>query len=144
MTKQEAFIAAARALKGAKWRHRGRRPWAVDCLGLLVLAGRAAGEEWDTPKVYGREPWDDQLRQGLIRTFGHALPKSEARPGDIALIRWRREEPSHVAVIANHPDGGLSMVHAHNIAGVCEQRIAHPFDDVIIEVYRPWPDTRSL
>lgn len=145
MTAQrDAFICAARSLKGARWRHRGRKPWAVDCLGLLDLAGRSAGLSIETPRLYGREPWDDQLRTGLNKRFGKPLHPSQAQAGDIALIRWKGHEPSHVAIVADHPEGGLSMIHAHNIAGVTEHRIAHPFDACIIEVYRPWPATSSL
>lgn len=147
MTQLDEFIEAARSLKGARWRHRGRKPWAVDCLGLLELSGKKAATaddgRWTTPNVYGREPWDDQLRAGLRQRFGDPLPPAQARAGDIALIRWRKEEPSHVAIVADHPDGGLSMIHAHNIAGVTEHRIAHPFDQNVIEVYRPWPATLS-
>lgn len=139
--KRTAFIAGGRSLKGARWRHRGRKAWAVDCLGLLELAARQAGELWTTPRIYGREPWEDSLRQGLRERFGAPFPPAEAIPADIALIRWRRQEPSHVAIVADHPDGGLSMIHAHNIHGVCEHRIAPPFDTFIIEVYRPWPVT---
>lgn len=139
---RDSFIAAARKLKGARWRHRGRKPWAVDCLGLIVLAAAEGGlDVQDAPRLYGREPWDDQLRAGLRKRFGQPLPPAQAQPGDIALIRWGRSEPSHVAIIADHPDGGLSMIHAHNIQGVTEHRISHPFDSFIIEVYRPWPAT---
>lgn len=136
------FIDAARRLKGARWRHRGRKPWAVDCIGLIVLAAKDAGLNVDdAPRLYGVDPWEDQLREGLRNRFGEALHPSQAQPADIALIRWGRGEPSHVAIVADHPDGGLSMIHAHNIAGVTEHRIAHPFDKFIIEVYRPWPAT---
>lgn len=144
MSQAAAFIAAARELKGARWRHRGRKPWAVDCLGLLDLAGRKAGLVIETPRLYGREPWDDELRTGLRKEFGEPLHPSMAQPGDIALIRWKGHEPCHVAIVADHPEGGLSMIHAHNIAGVTEHRIAPPFDASIIEVYRPWPVTSSL
>lgn len=145
-----AFIDAGRALVGkARWRHRGRKPWAVDCIGLLVLSARAAGvgERWRVGEAddipYGREPWDDGLRQALQGRFGAPLLPAEAKPGDIALIRWRAGEPSHVAIVADHPDGGLSMIHAHSLSGVCEHRIAGPFAEYIVEVYRPWPDTPS-
>lgn len=45
MSQRDAFVAAARSMLGVKWRHQGRQPWAVDCLGLIVLAMRAAGRE---------------------------------------------------------------------------------------------------
>lgn len=139
----ERFVAAARALRGARWRHRGRKPWAVDCLGLLVLAGHEAGLAVRAPRVYGREPWDGALRRGLREHFGEPLPPGEARFGDVPLIRWRAGEPSHVAIVGDHPAGGLTLIHAHNIRGVVEHALAPPFDAVIVEVYRPWPVTSS-
>ena len=141
---RQKFIQGARSLLGATWRHRGRKPWAVDCLGLLVLSGKEVGVQIEEPRVYGREPWDDQLRKGLQKHFGDPLPAAEGLPGDIALIRWRNGEPSHVAILAEHPLGGLSMIHSHNLYGVVEVRVAHPFDKCIVEVYRIWHDTSSL
>lgn len=137
------FIAAARSMLGARWRHRGRKPWAVDCLGLIILAGESAGMKLNAPRVYGREPWDDSLRKGLREHIGEPLPATQALPGDIALIRWRSGEPSHVAVVGDHPSGWLTLIHAHNVHGVVEHSLAAPFDSVIVEVYRPWPDTFS-
>lgn len=144
MTGAAAFVEAARGLKGARWRHRGRKPWAVDCLGLVVLAAERAGlAVAPAPRVYGREPWDDSLRRGLQERFGASLPPAAARSGDIALIRWRDGEPSHLAVVGDHPQGWLTLIHAHNVLGVVEHSLAPPFDSVIIEVYRPWPATSS-
>jgi cell wall-associated NlpC family hydrolase len=135
------FVAAARELKGTRWRHRGRKRWAVDCLGLIVLAGRRAGITAEDVTRYGREPWDDALRKGLRERFGE--PVTDPRAGDIAVIRWRKDEPSHVAIIADHPDGGLSLIHSHNLHGVVEHALAPPFSQCIVEVYRPWRATSS-
>lgn len=134
------FIAAARALHGAAWRHRGRKPWAVDCIGLLTLAGAAAGIEIRAPKRYGREPWDDQLRRGLVEHFG--APVADRQPGDVALIRWGKGDPSHVGILADDRDG-LSIIHAHNLHGVVEHALSGPIIDCIVEVYRPWPAKSS-
>jgi hypothetical protein len=138
------FVTAARAMKGTRWRHRGRKPWAVDCVGLIVLAAKAAGRQLDDEPIYGREPWDDQLRKGLRRRFGDPLSAGEPREcGDIALIRWHQGEPSHVAIIGDHPEGGLSLIHAHNIHGVVECALSGPYESCVIEVYRPWRDKFS-
>lgn len=134
----QAFVAAARGLKGAKWRHQGRKPWAVDCIGLIVLAGKNAGVDFGDEKGYGREPWDDRLRKGCRQRWGTPVHVSLARAGDVAIIRWRKEEPSHLGIVADHPEGGLSLIHAHNIHGVIEQRIADRVQSSIVEVYRPW------
>jgi len=137
------FVKAARKLKGARWRHLGRKPWAVDCIGLLALSASGAGLPFRDARDYGREPWDGRLARELKDRFGDPLPASEAAVGDVALIRWRVGEPSHVAIIGDHPQGWLTLVHAHNVHGVVEHSLAPPFDKVIVEVYRPWRDTSS-
>lgn len=135
----ELFIEHARSLKGTRWRHRGRKPWAVDCLGLIALSLEAAGMQVQDETRYGREPWDDSLRKGLAERFGD--PVDDWRAGDIALIRWRKDEPSHLGILADHPRGGLSVIHAHNLRGVIEHAVdGSRIHDCIIEVYRPWPD----
>lgn len=139
---RDEFVKAARSLIGARWRHRGRSMNAVDCIGTIELPARIVGLSYPQYSTrYGREPWDDQLRKYLINWCGAALPVSEAKPGDIALVRWGKSDPSHVGVIADHPDGGLSLIHAHQLHGVIEQALRGNVLSVIVEVYRPrWPD----
>lgn len=129
------FVDAARALKGARWRHRGRTPWAVDCIGLIVVAGRQAGLTATDEKGYGREPWEDRLRAGCRARWGEPVQAPQA--GDVALIRWETGEPSHLAIIGNHPDGGLTLIHSHNLHGVCEMSLTGRYLACVLEVYRP-------
>ena len=142
MTGPERVVAHARSMIGVPWRHQGRKPWAVDCIGLVIVAMRAAG--WpgpiDVPRGYGREPWDDQLRAGLRRHFGEPV-SGDWMPGDIALFRWGKGEPSHVGIIADHPHGGLSIIHASNRPGVVEVSLTGRLLSCVEEVYRPrWSD----
>lgn len=134
----EQFVAEARKLKGAKWRHRGRKPWAVDCVGLIVVAGMRSGLNTYDEKGYGREPWEDRLRRGCRERWGAPLSPDEARPGDIAIIRWAKGEPSHMAIVGDHPDGGLTLIHSHNLHGVIEQGMRDFEREIVVEVYRPW------
>ena len=86
MNGPELVVAHARSMVGVPWRHQGRKPWAVDCLGLVELSLLHA--RWPgavaTPARYGREPWDDQLRRGLREHFGPPvegeLPHGPAGP----------------------------------------------------------------
>lgn len=133
-----AFIEGARKLKGARWRHRGRKPWAVDCVGLLILAAQDAGLEVEDERIYGREPWEQQLPRALRLRFGD--PVKEWRPGCIALIRWGQGEPSHIGIFGNHPSGGLSLIHAHNLHGVVECSLSGPYVPCVVEVFWPWRD----
>lgn len=132
----QAFVEAARKLKGARWRHRGRKEWAVDCVGLIVLAAREAGIRASDQTYYGREPWDDRLRKACRANFGEPIAAIEARAGDVALIRWRNGEPSHVAIVGDDRRG-LTLIHAHNLHGVVECSLAEPYASCVVEVYRP-------
>lgn len=141
MSQASTFVAAARSYLGVRWRHCGRKPWAIDCVGLVILSARAAGIQiWDA-KVYGREPWDDLLRKRCVEECGDALTFAQAVPADIALIQFA-DEPSHVGIVADHPHG-LSLIHAHNLLGVIEHRIDEVMARRIAAIYRPrWTDVR--
>lgn len=134
----ERVVAHARSMVGVPWRHQGRKPWAVDCIGLVYVSLTAAG--WpravDLPRGYGREPWDDQLRKGLRQHFGGPI-SGDWMPGDIALFRWGKGEPSHVGIIADHPHGGLSIIHASNLRNVVETALSGRLLSCVEEVYRP-------
>lgn len=132
----EKVVAHARSMLGVKWRHMGRKPWAVDCAGLVLLSLRAAGwPRTESPTSYGREPWEDSLRRTLRENLGD--PVLELQPGDIALVRWGKHQPSHVGIIGDYVFGGLSIIHADNVHGVIETALAGEIMDSVIEGYRP-------
>jgi cell wall-associated NlpC family hydrolase len=133
-----AFVAAARKLRGTPWRHRGRKSWAMDCVGLIVVAAREAGLQVTDEKLYGREPWEAQLQAGLRARFGTPID-TDWRAGDVSVIRWAKGEPSHVGILADHPLGGLSLIHAHNLHGVIEHAVDERLRCCVVEVYRPFP-----
>jgi cell wall-associated NlpC family hydrolase len=133
----DAFVAQARAMLGVKWRHRGRKPWAVDCLGLVFVAGRAAGlETGEDPTKYGREPWEDRLYRGCVERFGEPVPLEQARAGDVALFRLGTTDPSHIGVLGDHPTGGLTLIHAHNLLGVVECSLRGEYLRAVVAVFR--------
>lgn len=138
MNGPDRVVAHAREMIGVKWRHQGRKPWAVDCLGLVELSLAAAG--WvasaEMPKGYGREPWDDRLRRGLHAHFNDPI-SGDWSPADVPLFRWGNGEPTHVGIIATHPHGGTSIIHASTRRGVVETRLTGRLLDCVIEVYRP-------
>lgn len=130
------LVEGARTLLGARWRHRGRKPWAVDCIGLVLLAARAAGLQVEDTRIrYGREPLDGALRSELATRFG--APVDDWSPGDIAVIRWGRGDVLHLGILGDHPDG-LSLIHVHSLHGVVEHALAGRYRDAVVEVYR-WP-----
>lgn len=145
MSTPALFVSCARGLIGTPWRHRGRNERGVDCIGLVEVSSMRAGmcglmlsrEE----RRYGREPWNDTLRAGCRVRWGEPLSPKDARPGDIALVRWGVSEPQHMGIVGNHPNGGLSLIHAHNGRGVVEQGLSGPILAAVLEVYRPsWGD----
>ena len=68
------MVSFARSMCGkARWRHRGRKPWAVDCIGLVVLALSEAGFSGVKDRLdYGREPWRDGLKEELSASLWRA------------------------------------------------------------------------
>lgn len=143
MSGPSEVVAHARSMIGTRWRHQGRKPWAVDCLGLVVLSLQSAGwrHEMSIPARYGREPWDDRLRRGLREHLGEPV-QAPWQAGDIALIRWNRGEPSHVGILGDYVYGDLSIIHASTREGVIETGLSGELLDGIVEVYRPvWGET---
>lgn len=141
MTTAVAFVQAAQSLKGLPWRHRGRNSHGVDCIGLIELAGMRSSA-WGAlltkeERRYGREPWDDQLRKWCRARWGEPRTVDQAAAGDIALVCWGPNEPRHMGVIGAHPDGGLTLIHAHNLLGVVEQGLTGHVRASVGEVYRP-------
>lgn len=126
----------ARSLIGAKWRHQGRSPWAVDCIGLLVLSLREAGLELEDTTHYSREPWNDNLQAELRKRFGE--PVENYQPGDIAVFKAFSQDPSHVGLIAESRHGGLSLIHSRAGHKVMEHGFDKKWQRMFVEAYSPW------
>jgi cell wall-associated NlpC family hydrolase len=104
-------IEAARNCLGTPFHHQGRAPGAgLDCIGLVVVALRAAGMDVHDRTDYARRPDGKSLEAGL-REHGFA-PADEIRAGNILLFRYDRQ-PQHVALAT----GSDSMIHAFAPAG---------------------------
>jgi cell wall-associated NlpC family hydrolase len=128
---------AARSYVGAKWRHRGRQPWALDCIGLVVMSLAAGGVTMVDRKDYGRQPWRDGLDHDMIAHFGSPLSKHEMQAGDVALLRWDGDPaPSHVGLIVQG-EHSLHLIHAYSVISVTEHRIDTGWLSRIDRVYRP-------
>lgn len=139
-----AFVAAARAhvAAGTRFRHQGRGPTHLDCVGLIVVALAAVGRASETPANYGREPAHDRLRDRLREHFGPPVAAgadghAAAQPGDVVAMAWHLR-PQHVAIVGDHVTGGLSLIHADALFGaVVEHAFIAPWLTLTIEVYRP-------
>ena len=104
-------IAAARRCLGTPFHHQGRRPGVgLDCIGLVVIALRAAGMTVHDRTDYGRRPDGKSLVAALQGARRGARATIEA--GDVLLFRYDRQ-PQHAA-LATEPN---SMIHSFAPAG---------------------------
>lgn len=134
---REAFIAAARACLGVRWRHQGRNLRGLDCAGLLVYAIKAIGREPVDCVGYPRRPHRNMLEDTVRNNLGDPLPADTAlRPGDVVIMKCSKDALNHVGIIAGH-DGYLTMIHAHAPdKQVVEGRLDDEWRGKIAEVYR--------
>ena len=131
---------AAMQYLNVPFRHRGRTKNGLDCVGLVILAGKDIGFVAQDLRVYGREPWDDGLENYLKLNLGDPVDR-EPLPNDVLLLRLHRDvPPSHVAICAPYPyPGTIGMVHTYGEIG---RVVYHRMDDrrrnQIAGVYQ-WP-----
>lgn len=131
-------VAYARSLLDVKWRHQGRKPWAVDCVGLVYLSLQHAGVNVDDQKGYGRSPWNENLQQKLRQRFGEPLPEGQWQIGDIAVFKSPKRGPSHIGLLADYLYGGFSLIHSHVQNNVAEHALDERWRKLLVEVYSPW------
>lgn len=122
----------------ARWRHRGRSPLSMDCVGLVWLSLRAAGLDIADSKNYSREPWRDHPRAQLRARFGDPIPETEWQPGDIAVFKSPNRGPAHIGLLADYAHGGFALIHAHAQHNVTEHALDARWRRLLIEVYSPW------
>ena len=142
MSNKEKVITAARSFVGAQWRHLGRKPWAVDCIGLVVLSLAAGGIVMRDRTNYGREPWRDGLQTDMREHFGQELPVEQMQAGDIVLMKWDDQPaPAHVGIITE-TDHGFSVIHSYSEISVTEHLIDADWMRRMVCVWRPnWSES---
>lgn len=105
------ILTHARALLGAPWRHLGRNAAGLDCIGLVLVAARAAGVALLDPAPYAREPSSHLLRVGLAAHLD-AVPIDAVLPGDVLVFNMGIYA-AHVGLAGVHPAYRVpSVVHA--------------------------------
>ncbi|MBK5910560.1 hypothetical protein CCR85_03520 [Rhodothalassium salexigens] len=126
------LIAGARTCLGTPFRHQGREPGlGLDCIGVIVVAARAAGFHPRDRRDYGRIPRGTLLETALVAAGLRPVDPAEAVPGDVlvfTLDRW----PRHVALRT-----GRGMIHAWGEVGrVVEHRLSPDWADALTATYR--------
>ncbi len=106
LSRADRVVAAARACLGTPFHHQGRAAGiGLDCIGLIVVALRAAGMEVRDRADYGPRP-DGQSLIAALDAHG-AVPAGEIRAGDVLVFRYDNQ-PQHVALAT----GEESMIHS--------------------------------
>jgi cell wall-associated NlpC family hydrolase len=132
-----ALIRLCRSQINVRFRHMGRNERGFDCAGLLMWAMQQLGRPVVDIAAYGREPHKDGMRANLIANLGAAVPSDAMRAGDVLLMAFTGE-PRHVALVSNHPQGGLQIIHTHaRVKKVTEHRLDAYWASCISEIYRP-------
>ena len=103
------IVALARAWIGTPYHHQASvRGIGTDCVGLVRGVYRELyGEEAEAPAAYSRDWAEGQGRETLLEAARRHLieiPKSDARPGDVLVFRYRaRSLAKHAAIMAHPP-----------------------------------------
>ena len=126
MPHRDHIVRLARAWIGTPYHHQASaRGIGTDCVGLIRgLYRDLYGIEPEGPFAYSRDWAEGSGRETLLEAARRHLieiPKSDARPGNVLVFRYRaRSLAKHAAVMA-HP---TSMIHALEGAAVCEVAIS--------------------
>lgn len=124
---REELLAEARTWIGVPWVHQGRNRFGVDCIGLLLVVGWKLGLSDYDVTGYGRVPNGDFMLRECARLL---VPTAAERPGDVLLMRFKRE-PQHLAFVTDR-----GMLHAYAGAGrVVETTMPRQWRDRIVGVY---------
>jgi len=127
-------VQLVRSFVGTPFKHQGRVPGhGLDCVGIVVVAGRELGLINEDDVCYPRVPDGERLERQLRSCF-EEVPVSESQAGDI-LVFWinkRTRAPQHVAVVTDY-----GIVHAHSGNGkVVEHALTDRWRRRIVRAYR--------
>lgn len=134
MITPEQTIAYARECLDTPFHHQGRVPGrGLDCAGLIVHVMKSYQLPYDDLAGYPRHPYKGMLEKNLDRQSNlKKIPKAEFAPGDVLLMRFRRD-PQHLAILSYNN----RVVHAYS--GV-EKVVEHVVDKFwatrVVAVYR--------
>lgn len=132
MISRDAIGEAAVKYEGVRFRIRGRDRSGIDCVGLLVAAGRDAGLPIiDTDKQYVRTP-DVELFKQMIRDQSRKGDRNSIQTGSILMFR-QGVTPCHCGLAIMH-DGVAEVIHASLEYRKVLREPLSKFYDLIIDV----------
>jgi len=114
------IVAEARTWIGTPWAHRmWTKGVGCDCVGLVRGTMHALGllsadmHEW--PGAHEYADYSQEPRANLLKTlcdrYLAPVSFSDMQLGDVCLFAVQRH-PQHLAIVADSPHGGLSIIHA--------------------------------
>ena len=118
MTTAISTIDVARSYMGTPWKHGGSSRNGVDCFGLVLCVARDLG--LPAPDlVYS--PLPDLYLFDFLPRFCRRVAEPQAG----GLVRMTvAGRPQHLAIVGEHPSGGLSLIHAYMpLSRVVEHRL---------------------
>jgi NlpC/P60 family putative phage cell wall peptidase len=144
------IVTEARAWVGTPFHHQGRvKGVGCDCigavLGILHHAG-ARSRQLDSNgnplpftafdrADYSPDPNSDRLMHTLDEHL-ITIPLDKIRAGNVLLFKIIHL-PQHVGIVADHPYGGLSLIHAYSPAGkLVEEQLTASWLKRAISAYR--------
>ena len=108
---------------------------ACDCPGPLTMTTRALGLSDFDITDYDRLP-DGQAMLALCDREMTRIEVRDMQPGDAVVMKFVNM-PQHIGILADHPFGGLSLIHASNTVGkVVEHSLAPSWRSRIVAAYR--------
>jgi NlpC/P60 family putative phage cell wall peptidase len=141
-------VARARRWIGTPYEHQSScRGAGTDCLGLLRgLWRELLGPEPEHVPAYTPD-WSEPARsEDLLGAAGRHLvpvPRSEARPGDVLVLRMsERGVAKHVGILARSDAGHDTLIHAYSGHGVVESPLTLAWARRIAGTFR-FPDRRT-
>lgn len=95
---------------GTPYHHQGRVAGVgLDCIGVPILAARAAGCEVHDFAGYGPLPMPEVLLREIAEDC-EQIPTAEAKPGDVLCFKSGLTTPTHFGVLVD----AEHFVHAYN------------------------------
>lgn len=127
------IIDEARKYLGSPFHHQGRVKEGIDCAGLVVNCGQAAGHDIEDTGVYGRGPEPERLLAHIEKHF-FQIEQADAGDGDMILF-WvvDFDLPQHVGLLT--AEGTIIHTWA-NIGKVVENSLDKRWTDRIHSYWR--------
>ncbi len=100
---REEVLEAARRICGAKFQHRGRTQFGIDCLGLPIFGAGLIGSEHDVTNYKAEHAGEGDLRAWLL-SAGFRLLDGPGEPGDLVTLheRTRPTIESHCGILTEY------------------------------------------